>query len=162
MSERADGQSAEGGGEGRLRRLRFRRRQRLSHARDYQAILKGRMSRPSGPLVVHARAGTTGVHRLGLSVGRRVGPAVVRNRIKRRLREAFRHVQHALPRMRAGEALDFVVVVRPHEPLARVEYERLLVMAAVKLVSELDRRAARDASEQERGDGRVRGEGGGA
>lgn len=124
-------------------RLKFRRSQRLGHARDYQAILKGRMSRPSGPLVVHARAGTTGSHRLGLSVGRRVGVAVVRNRIKRRLREAFRHVCHALPRTRTGEPLDFVVAVRPHEPLDRAEYEQLLVSAAVKLVAELDRRAAR-------------------
>ena len=45
--------------------------------------------------------------RLGLSVSRRVGNAVVRNAWKRRLREAFRLVQ---PRLPGGH--DFVVVVR--------------------------------------------------
>jgi len=45
--------------------------------------------------------------RLGLSVSRRVGNAVVRNAWKRRLREAFRLVQPRLP-----EGHDFVVVVR--------------------------------------------------
>lgn len=45
--------------------------------------------------------------RLGLSVSRRVGNAVIRNAWKRRLREAFRLVQ---PRLPGGH--DFVVVVR--------------------------------------------------
>lgn len=132
------------GGSGSLEpRLKFRRRQRLSLATDYQAILKGRLSRPSGPLVVHARTGSADGYRLGLSVGRRVGSAVERNRIKRRLREAFRHVQHGLPRTRDGRALDLVVVVRPHEALSRAEYEQHLVSASAKLVAEIDRRAAR-------------------
>jgi ribonuclease P protein component len=46
--------------------------------------------------------------RLGLSVGRRVGGAVDRNRVKRVLREAFWQEAGALP---AGS--DYVVVARP-------------------------------------------------
>jgi ribonuclease P protein component len=42
--------------------------------------------------------------RLGLSVGRKVGNAVVRNRWKRRIREAFRQLQPEL-----SEGLDLVV-----------------------------------------------------
>ena len=42
--------------------------------------------------------------RLGLSVSRRVGPAVVRNRWKRLIREAFR-----LSRQRLPDGLDLVV-----------------------------------------------------
>ncbi len=46
--------------------------------------------------------------RLGVSVGRRVGGAVERNRVKRLLREAFAGLAPVLP---AG--VDFVVVARP-------------------------------------------------
>jgi len=46
--------------------------------------------------------------RLGVSVGRKVGGAVQRNRVKRLLREAFWSISPELP----GE-YDFVVVARP-------------------------------------------------
>lgn len=46
--------------------------------------------------------------RVGLTVSRKVGPAVVRNRIRRRLREIYRQRQQALP---AG--VDLVLIARP-------------------------------------------------
>jgi ribonuclease P protein component len=46
-----------------------------------------------------------GIPRLGLAVSRKVGGAVVRNRVKRRLREIFRRDRGLLP-----EPLDIVVV----------------------------------------------------
>ena len=45
--------------------------------------------------------------RLGVITSRRVGPAVVRNRARRLMREIFRENQHALPR-----GIDVVIVMR--------------------------------------------------
>lgn len=51
---------------------------------------------------------TAGPVRLGLAVSRRVGGAVVRNRLKRRVRDWFRRSRPALP-----ESVDLVVIARP-------------------------------------------------
>ncbi len=52
-------------------------------------------------------AAGTGSRRLGLVVGRRVGTAVVRNRVKRYVRGWFREHRELLP-----EGADLVVVAR--------------------------------------------------
>lgn len=73
---------------------RFRRRQRLTAAADFtRCYRQGRRWR-TAYFTVHAFGRGEGVARLGLAVGKAVGPAVVRNRVKRRLREIFRlHTQ---------------------------------------------------------------------
>ena len=87
----------------------FSRRMRLLRPADFSRVYDTRQSAAAGPLVLYAavnREDPGGV-RVGLSVSRRIGSAVVRNRWKRRLREAFRMVRGSLP---AGN--DFVIVVR--------------------------------------------------
>ncbi len=41
-------------------------------------------------LVLYARPNRLGINRVGITVGKKLGHAVVRNRIRRRLREAYR------------------------------------------------------------------------
>lgn len=113
--------------------LTFRRRHRLTHARQFQAVYAGRCRKSAGPLTVLALPNELDHPRLGLSVGRRVGKAHVRVAAKRAVREAFRHVQHELPAWRDGERAgryDYVVQVRPHRPLSAQAYQDLLLQLA--------------------------------
>jgi len=79
--------------------------------------------------------------RLGLSVGKRAGNAVTRNGHKRRVREAFRHVQEELAEL-GGAEMDLVVVVRAHEPLSAAEYRRMLVELVGKVVGDWGKKIA--------------------
>lgn len=88
-------------------RLRYRRAHRLSGQRAYAKVFRdGRRFYGRG-LVVVARGNGLAYMRLGLSVGRRAGGAVVRSRLKRVIRESFR-----LASERALGGLDVVVIPR--------------------------------------------------
>lgn len=122
-------------------RLTFRRRQRLTHAREYQRAFKEGLKKVRGPLVVFAAENGLDHARIGLSVSGRVGNAVERNRIKRLLREAFRLGQREMP-----PGLDLVVTVRPHRALPLAAYSDLLRNASASLEREWQRRWRRDAA----------------
>lgn len=74
-------------------------------------MLNAKVRKTRGVLMVSAFPNALTYPRLGLSVGTRVGPAVVRNRCKRLLREAFRLEQHNFPQSASGN-YDLVVGVR--------------------------------------------------
>src|SRR5581483_11949492 len=98
---------------------------RLGGRLQFAAVFDAKAKESRGPLTVYSLRNELGHSRLGVSISRRVGIAVRRNRIKRLLREAFRLRQSELPR-----GYDLVIVVRPHEPLALAEYEKLLTSLA--------------------------------
>jgi ribonuclease P protein component len=87
-----------------------RKRRRLSRSGEFERVYREGRSHASRHLVVYAfpRSDDETEPRLGISVGRKLGGAVERNRIKRLLREAFW--------AGAGELTpghDFVIVARP-------------------------------------------------
>jgi ribonuclease P protein component len=123
------------------RRYRFLQKHRLRTPAQYAAVYDARVREVRGPLVVFALPNALGHPRLGLSVSRKVGVAVKRNRIRRLLREAFRHMQHDLPR-----GYDWVVVVRPHEPLMLAEYQKLMTGIVIKLHNAWKRRIPEQAT----------------
>ena len=124
-------------------RQTFPRSLRITTTRQFQTVYDAGVSTNVGPLRVHGRPNALGHPRLGMAVSRRVGNAVVRNRNKRLLREAFRLVQHELP----GE-YDLVISVRPHEPLRLDDYRNLLLDAARRLDGIWNKRQRRDNREQ--------------
>jgi ribonuclease P protein component len=87
-----------------------RKRRRLSRSGEFERVYREGRSHASRHLVVYAfpRSDDETEPRLGISVGRKLGGAVERNRIKRLLRDAFW--------AGAGELTpghDFVIVARP-------------------------------------------------
>jgi ribonuclease P protein component len=96
-------------------------RRRLSRSAEFERVYRQGRSKANRFLVLYAfprgeaePAAADEGPRLGLSVSRRVGGAVERNRVKRVLREAFWAEAERLP-----EGSDYVVVARPEAgPLA--------------------------------------------
>ncbi|HEV3407742.1 MAG TPA: ribonuclease P protein component [Gaiellaceae bacterium] len=89
----------------------MKRRHRLSRSRDFDAVYRKGTSVSTRYLVAYSfpRPEDAGAPpRLGLAVSRQVGSAVVRNRVKRRLRACFEDLAETLP---AGR--DYVLIVRP-------------------------------------------------
>lgn len=103
------------------------RSHRLSGRIAFRRVFDNGMRANRGPLAAYFLANDLPHPRLGLTVPRQVGSAARRNRIKRLLREAFRHLQHDFP-----APCDLVLVVRPHEPLPLPEYQRILSALVIR------------------------------
>lgn len=102
---------------------RFSRSDRLLRTRDFQRVSREGKRRVSRHFVVlvASRAEVSGVAgrarhdrpRLGVTVSRKVGGAVQRNRVKRHVREWFRHARGSLgAAVGDGGPLDVVVIAR--------------------------------------------------
>jgi ribonuclease P protein component len=86
------------------------RRYRLSRSKDFDAVYRQGRSVSTRYLTLHwfpREDDPTGEPRLGLAVPKAVGNAVVRNRIKRQLRETWQEVADTVP---AGR--DYVLAAR--------------------------------------------------
>ncbi|HEY6563750.1 MAG TPA: ribonuclease P protein component [Pirellulaceae bacterium] len=104
---------------------------RLKHNREFQRVYAERRSVSDSVLLIFGTRNDRDVTRLGLSVSRKVGAAVRRNRWKRLIRESFRTQRHVLPM-----GLDLVVI-----PRAAVLPSAMVVRRSLRdLILRLDRR----------------------
>jgi ribonuclease P protein component len=98
----------------------------LRRPRDFEALQREGAVRADPLLVVRARRTDLDVTRIGLSIGRRVGGAVVRNRTRRRMRAVLRSLA---PDVRVG--WDILLIARPS--IASAD-QRALTAAIVRVL----------------------------
>ncbi len=105
---------------GQQRGARFPRAARLLRRADFDRVYRTGKKHFTGSLTVFflPRASPEGGPRVGLTVGRMLGGAVARNRIRRRLREAVR-----LQRGQLRASVD--LVLHPRKSVLEVEFTRL-------------------------------------
>jgi len=132
-----------------LRRFSFPKKKRLVTNGQFKAVLARNLRFSDGLLTLFVARNDCGYPRLGVSVGKSCGNAVVRNRLKRLLREAFRQSQGRIP---AG--FDYLLLISPQwskeldksagpkEAASQLTFERVkasflaLVNAAVEKIGE--------------------------
>ena len=88
----------------------------LTQKRDFEAVFREGVNSASRYVVIYARPNELRMTRFGLSVSKKVGNAVVRNRLKRLLRESMR---------KGSEGLcldyDFIVIARKSSVEAKLD-----------------------------------------
>jgi ribonuclease P protein component len=111
---------------------RFPRSARLRRQKEFDRVYKGGAYAADEVLVIRGLVSGEEATRLGLSVSRKVGGAVVRNRWKRLIREAFRINRSRLPngldlvvRPRKGSTAEFAAICESLPRLAGRVAQRL-------------------------------------
>ena len=105
--------------------LGFPRTSRLRRRAEYIAVQSHSFRHVTSHFIVLIRPGDTDVLRIGITASKRVGNAVVRNRWKRRIREAFRHIRPGV-----SVVADMVVIAKAQRELpSPMETQRELLSA---------------------------------
>ena len=113
---------------------RFTKAEHLRLRRDFARVFERRRSVADDVLVVYAASNGLPYSRLGISVSKRIGNAVCRNYVRRRVREAFRLSKASLP-----VGFDIVCVARPQAKHRGADIEKslgLLIPRAAKRLKE--------------------------
>lgn len=94
-----------------MKRQSFPKSKRLLTNRSFKRVIDAGSRAGDGLLIVYACLNGLDYSRIGISLGRSCGGAVVRNRLKRLIREAFRLNSDRIP-----SGFDYVVLVGSNWP----------------------------------------------
>ncbi|MBP2634811.1 MAG: rnpA [Firmicutes bacterium] len=90
-----------------VKRFTLPKKGKLCQNKNFQAVYKSGKSYANKNLVVYVLPNQSVKRRVGFAAGKRLGSAVMRNRLKRLLREAYRHHQEKII-----TGVDLVLVAR--------------------------------------------------
>jgi len=97
---------------------RFPPRHRIVRGKDFRSLYSDGIKINSERFVLFLRENQLGCHRLGITVSRKVGKAVIRNRVKRLFREIFRRFSADIPH-------HFDLVLNARRSCADASYDEL-------------------------------------
>jgi ribonuclease P protein component len=114
----------------------FRPHEHLRRPADFKRVYDRRRSVSNDILILYAAPNELSHNRLGLSISRKFGGAVKRNRMRRLFREAYRLSRHQM-----STGLDLVLIPRPNVQPILADLTAMLP----KLVGQVARKLSRDA-----------------
>jgi ribonuclease P protein component len=114
---------------------RFLPQHRIRRLGDFQRAFRRRSSVADQWIIIYGHPNGLPHPRLGISASRRLGGAVVRNRWKRLLREAFRLTRPQLP-----DGMDLIIIPRPNVEPALASLMESLPQLAARLAKKMERR----------------------
>lgn len=115
----------------------FQAREHLKAEGDFSRVYAARCSTADDVLVVYVRPNELDYARLGISVSKRIGRAVERTYVRRRIREAFRRNKDTL-----AHAFDIVCVARINAKRPKSDVCGSLVKLVAEAVRRWDQRDA--------------------
>ena len=114
--------------------LRLTPQMHLRRAQDFERVYGSGVRSGDDHLLIFVHSNDLNVIRAGVSVSRKHGSAVHRNVKRRRLKEAFRLLQHELP-----SGLDLILIPRQRDDSALVDYKASIRTLVPRLARRLQR-----------------------
>ncbi|MBW1604987.1 ribonuclease P protein component [Lactobacillus sp. Sy-1] len=112
----------------------MRKSYRVKKEADFQTVFENHNSVANRMFVIYQMAKPSQPHfRVGISVGKKIGNAVHRNWVKRRVRQSLLELK---PWLRSD--IDFLVIARPHasgQSMKAIKYNLIHVLKLANLLS---------------------------
>ena len=96
----------------------MKRTSSLKKNRQFRIVYNRGKSVANRYLVMFVLKNRDGGNRLGISISKKVGKSVTRNRIRRRIKESYRHMEH-------GVKIGYDVIVIARQPASQATYKEI-------------------------------------